>query len=250
MTTPSSAIGGFVIGLSPIGGPLVPSEQTTLQNVIPAYVYEQYADDENVQAFFTAYNTLAQQYLDWFNETPLPIYTSPAISGLLLDWVGAGLYGIPRPSLSSGHLRTIGPFNTYAYNVLPLNTRKKISSQNYLVTTDDIYKRIITWNFGKGDGNEFSVNWLKRRVMRFLTQANGVWGNIDQTYPVSVQFVANNQVNITISSANLLDPNVTSALLEGIANGVLVLPFQFTYSVVLIGAGGGFGFFQFGISSF
>ena len=42
-----------------------------LPNVIPAYVYDQYSDDENVQGFFEVLNAMAQGYLDWFNQTPL-----------------------------------------------------------------------------------------------------------------------------------------------------------------------------------
>ena len=39
--------------------------------------------------------------------------------------------------------------------------------------TDDVFKRILTWHFYKGDGKNFSVRWLKRRIWRFLQGANG-----------------------------------------------------------------------------
>ena len=71
--------------------------QAPLPAVVPAYVYVQYNDDPYVTAFFTAYNELAQGYLNWFNETPLPVWTSPSISGGLLDFIGTNLYGTARP---------------------------------------------------------------------------------------------------------------------------------------------------------
>ena len=39
-----------------------------MQDTIPAYPYQQYADDADIQAFFAAYNSLAQGYLDWYNS--------------------------------------------------------------------------------------------------------------------------------------------------------------------------------------
>jgi hypothetical protein len=64
---------------------------TPLQQTIPSYLYAQYSDDENLQAFVDAYNSLSQGYLDWFNSRPLGLYTSPNIAGPLLDWVGQGV---------------------------------------------------------------------------------------------------------------------------------------------------------------
>ncbi|HAF4711160.1 TPA: hypothetical protein G8O14_005187, partial [Salmonella enterica] len=50
----------------------------------------QYNDDPDIVAFFDAYNKLAQEYLDYFNNLNLPCWTSPAITGELLDWIAAG----------------------------------------------------------------------------------------------------------------------------------------------------------------
>lgn len=239
----SSAIGQFVIGESPIEGSL--GAPQTLQQIIPAYLYEQYADDPYLQAFVDAFNQLAQGYLDWYNETYLADYTT--LSGALLDWVGAGLYGLPRPVLTSGISRKVGPFNTAAFNSLAFNGQKTISSQSIVTTTDDVYKRCLTWNFFKGDGFYFTVPWLKRRIMRFLSGSNGTAPSIDQTYPISVVSLSPTEIILRIDPTDF-DPNAFSALQEGIAGGVLGLPFQFQFSV---NAGGsGFGFFAFGISSF
>ena len=130
-------------GLFPPSGPV------GLTKIIPSYLYQQYADDDDLQAFVGAYNTLAQQYLDWMNNINLPVYTSDTITGSLLDWVAEGLYGMERPALSSGQNRNVGPFNTYAYNTLGYNVHKIIGPTDLVDTSDDVFKRIMTWNFYK-----------------------------------------------------------------------------------------------------
>lgn len=72
-----------------------------LESIIPAYPYTQYNDDPDIVAFFDAYNKLAQGYLDYFNNLNLPCWTSPAITGELLDWIAAGIYGESRPCFKS-----------------------------------------------------------------------------------------------------------------------------------------------------
>lgn len=185
-----------------------PDGPTTLTQTIPSYLYQQYQDDDDLQAFVSAYNTMAQQYVDWFVHLNLPIYTQDPVAGPLLDWVAAGLYGILRPALPSGLSKNVGPLNTYAFNTWPLNTVRMVSSGQLYTTTDDLFRRIITWHFYKGDGKVFNIRWLKRRVQRFLTGVNGTGGETpanlpilapDQTYQVSVTFGAGNEVNINVS---------------------------------------------------
>lgn len=205
--TPRNASGSAAVGVTAaldarVVSPVVPAYQwqtpTTLQQTTPAYPYQQYQDDDNVQALFAAFNTLAQQYINAFNSLNLPVYTGDNISGALLDWVAQGLYGISRPSLPSGRTRQVGQFNTYQFNALRYDFREQIGPANYYATNDDTFKRIITWAFLKGDGKYFNIRWLKRRVMRFLFGANGVNYNVDQSYIVSVTFGVGNQVNIRI----------------------------------------------------
>ena len=171
---------------TPQSGTFPPAAPTTLTQTIPSFVYQQFADDADLQAFAQSFNLLAQIYVSWFATVPLAAYTSPAIAGALLDWVAQGVYGFTRPALASGRNRNAGPYNTTAYNTIAYNRRKVIGPSNVTVTSDDVFRRIITWNFYKGDGNVFSVRWLKRRIMRFLLGTNGSAPNIDQTYLVSV----------------------------------------------------------------
>lgn len=245
---------------APQPGDFPPAIPTTITKTIPSYLYQEYADDDDLQAFVAAYNGLAQQYVAWFATVSLGVYTSASISGSLLDWVAAGLYGMIRPSLSSGRNRDLGPLNTYGYSVLPLNARRSIGPQNVTVTTDDIFKRIMTWNFYKGDGNEFNVRWLKRRIMRFLTGPNGSAPNVDQTYLISVTFGSGSAVSIRIANGSRIilggalynrfgynamaynalrtqlvtGPNplpYQAIFKEAVESGVLQLPFQYTFSV-------------------
>lgn len=231
--------------------------------VIYSYLYQEYSDDDALQAFVASYNTMAQQYVDWFNQVQLPVYTGALVSGALLDWVAAGLYGITRPLLPVGHDTVLGPFNTAPFNTLPFNGRIDIPS-NYVATPDDAFKRILTWLFYKGDGHQFDIMWLKRRVMRFLYGVSGAddgadGPGVDQTYRISVTFGPANQVNINIASGSTAI--TSSALFNGFAfntipfngteisfvpfpvlaaagwlksaieNGVLDLPFQYTFVV-------------------
>lgn len=172
----------------------------SLASTIPSYLYVQYNDDMDLQAFVSAYNTLTQEYVDWFNQIVLPVYTSDTISGSLLDWVAEGLYGISRQILPYGASYTRGPYNANGYNYNPYNALRIIRPTSYYDTTDDIFKRIITWHFYKGDGKQFTIPWLKRRIARFLFGTNGVDPGIDQTYQVGVTVGDNRTIYITLYS--------------------------------------------------
>lgn len=177
-----------------------PDGPVTLTGTIPSYLYKEYADDENLRAFVAAFNQMAQEYVSWFANTNLAFYVGDQITGDLLDWVGAGLYGMLRPTLPFGRGSLQGPYNTYRFNSLGFNQLRIRGPLNYYATSDDAYKRILTWHLQKGDGKEFNVRWLKRRVMRFLTGENGGPGVTDQTYQVSVTFGVDGQVNINLQS--------------------------------------------------
>ena len=197
------------------GGP------TSVQNIIPSYLYTEYADDDALQAFVAGFNVYAQQFLAWMNNLNLPIYTGGIIENALLDWVATGLYGISRPVFQTGMNKTIAPYNSYAYNRNAYNRRKVTSSTTYTLATDDIYRRVITWNFYKGDGMQYNTVWLKKRISRFL----GVSPANDNTYQVSVTYSG--------SAVTILLPHlpISSILQAAVSAGVVNLPFEYTYSV-------------------
>lgn len=253
-----------MIEVTPQTGTFPPSAPTTMTQTIPSYLYKEYDDDEDLQASVFTYNNFAQAYVNWAVQTPLPVYTDPAISGPLLDWVAEGIYGFTRPSLSSGQFRSVGPYNTYAFNTLPFNKLERIGPSDVTVTTDDVFKRIMTWNFYKGDGNRFNIRWLKRRIMRFLIGENGTAPNIPNTYDISVTFGNNNLVSINIAQGtrsvtggslfnrfgfnqagipfNTLNTQfqpatnpfpLASVLQQALNSGVLQLPFQYEFLITV-----------------
>lgn len=176
---------------------------------------------------------MAQSYLDWFNNTPLAVYTNANISGDLLDWVAEGVYGLKRPTITSGSVSTLGPLNTWQLDTLMLNESSVVGSINIFTTTDDIFKRILTWHFFKGDGKEFSVIWLKRRVLRFLIGMNGVAPNIDQTYQISVIFGTYPNVTILIDVSGAILPLNAQIFQAAVQSAAVELPFQYVWTITL-----------------
>ena len=241
-----------------------------------AYVYQQYSDDDDVQAIFAAVNAMQQDYVDTFNAIQLPIYPNPVLVGPLADWAIEGIYGYARPTLYSQRQKPIGPLNTYWPNGFPaLNMIRRQPPTDVHVANDDLYKRCATWHLQKGDGQYFNIRWLKRRVWRFLIGANGTSPHIDNTDRVSVEFGDNYECTIRIvigqrtvtggAMPNRFGPNgvidnkrrgfapgpapalntifwvfesfpplqYASQLKEAVEAGILELPFQFRFNVVI-----------------
>jgi hypothetical protein len=203
----------------------------SLQKVIPAYIYTQYADDDDIQAFFGAFNAMAQPYVDFFNQISLPVYTGQFINSTLLDWVGLGLYNIARPYIPSGVVRELGPFNTYAFNVIAFGARKRSGTTTFTIATDDIYKRILTWHHYRGDGRQFTITWLKKRIARFLNGANGTDSGLTGIEFISIQVTSGDYlITITPSSMNLATAQTFQACVNA---GILELPFPYTFTVAV-----------------
>jgi hypothetical protein len=203
-----------------------PGSPTTTLNIIPAYAYVQYQDDDAVQAFFSAYNEYTQSYLNYLNNLNLPIYTRSFISGSLLDWVANGIYGFVRPVFSVAGTEGKGPLNTWPLNTIPLNTDIAGKASSFTYANDDIFKRVLTWHLYKGDGEVFNAQWLKRRVNRFLNGINGT-DPVVNPYTVSVELTGPYAATINVPASN-----PTSAIFsQAVSQGVLELPFQITWTV-------------------
>ena len=198
-----------------------------IKNTLPAYLYQQYQPDADLQAFFDAYNTFSQQNLNQLNNLNLPIYQN--LSGTFLDWVAYGIYGQQRPSIGTPtQFSPIGVYDTLPYNVAAYSQDFEIAPTGYYVVTDDIFKRILTWNFYKGDGFQFTNSWLKKRVKQFLYGTNGMPYPIDNTYQISVAY-SGNLITITIPTLTI-SPIFKSC----VQSGVLQLPFQYNYTVAIV----------------
>jgi hypothetical protein len=215
-----------------------------LTQTINAYLYEQYADDDDLQAFVDAYNQATQAYITWFSSVSLPFY--PGLSDALLDWVAKGLYDMERPAVESQGTPAVGALNTEVLNVAALNTFTAPTAATYYTLSDDVFKRIITWNFYKGDGKRFTIRWLKRRVMRFLAGADGLdpspWYSgftvgCENTTAISVS-IASGTVTVTINQATLaslitVTPQLLTLFQDIFQAGILDLPAQYTYVCTL-----------------
>ncbi|RQV56090.1 hypothetical protein [Burkholderia cenocepacia] len=191
-----------------------------LQKVIPSYLYKEYQDDPSLQAFVDSFNGLSQGYLDWFNQTPLGLYTSPFVVGPLLDWIGRGVYGIRRPVLASQTTLRLAGYNANPYDTIAYNAQFYSSSETTSIANDDIYKRVLTWHLYRGDGIQFSMQWLKNRVSRFINGANG------SDWPV-----LNDPPSITVSGTVFAITALDSAAFEALqlcyANGAIQFPFEY-----------------------
>ena len=198
-----------------------------LQPFPGAYCFQQYADDDNIQAWFTAYNQIAEQYLLWFNTLNLPIYTGGIVSGALLDWVAQGIYGMMRPSVTTGSTTGKGAMAELPMGWQPMGFFSRSSTEALQSTTDDIFRRAITWNFYKGDGFVFNVEWLKRRVLRFLNGPNGIAPAIDNTFAVSVA-MSGAAFTVTVPTGNAANVALLDALIN---SGACATPFQYSFTV-------------------
>lgn len=225
-----------------------------ITSTIPSYAYWEYQDDSDITAWFQAYNGFSQSNLDAINAYELPVYFVQ--SGALLSWAGASIYGIARPDLSSGGPRALGPIDTAPFNTLPFNAFSIVNDSKNFVADDLTYQRILQWNTFKGDGFDFTIRWLKRRVERFLRGETFP----DQTYEVSVSFTGPHSVLISIQTTNLnqvggalfagslfaqglgmaetitqssgqVPAELAQAFQAAINSGVLLLPFQYTFTV-------------------
>jgi len=208
---------------------MLSTSPTSATKTIPSYLYWQYQNDPDIAAFVTAYNQDTQSIIDWFNSVNLPIYTH--LSGNLLDWVGQGVYGYPRPIIGSSQVIDIkGQISSFPTTVLPISSAYQLVSQTSYTIPDGIYQRMLTWFFYKGDGEIFSIPWLKRRLYRFLYGNNGTDAVGPFTPTISVTFTESTTAlptcNIVITDA----PDPVGMFLEIFINsGFAGLPFRFNY---------------------
>lgn len=231
--------------------------QPTIKPLFKSYLFVEYADDDNLQSFVEAYNKIAQQYLDWFNTINLPIYTG--LTGALLDWIGQGIYNVPRPALQNNVSDYNGPLNTFAFNQggMGFNTIQLPTTKGNYVS-DDIYKRVLTWQFYKGDGQVFNHLWLKKRILRFIFGNSGrdvaissLQGiDVTKSTGLSAQdlditidttrlnlFNVNDDGSFSYGTGSSTLPNIVqlSQTLENALNsGACPLPFPFYYHVSVI----------------
>lgn len=198
-----------------------------LSDVIKSYLYAEYSDDDDLQAFIASQNEIAQGYLDWTNQTPLGVYTSSSIGGILLDWIGQGIYDIQRPVLATSSSQVIAGYAENFYANEPYTGMQYSSSGTAINASDDLYKRLLTWKLYRGDGKVFSLGWLKNRITRFIYGVNGVDVDVLDNPPSVIASGGNFHVTAPTSDA-------FSALHLLYANDALSFPFQYTMTFTAV----------------
>jgi hypothetical protein len=164
-----------------VAGPTPP-----LQNIIPSYLYQEYYDDSDLQAFAASYNAIAQGYLNFFNQTPLSVYTNPNVSGALLDWVGEGIYGISRPVFSSLTRKFRAGLGALPLGTKALAEGNLFQSGSATSATDDYYRRVLTWWLYVGNGRQFNIEVLRLKVARFIYGTNGTDVTLSQAQAIHI----------------------------------------------------------------
>ncbi len=222
---------------TPPGPPMpnpAPAWPTPLSKIIPAYPYQQYQDDPNIVAFFSAYNTIAQSYLDWFNQTPFGVYTSPHVNGQLLDWIGQGIYGIVRPVFSTLEKHYIvANIDGVPLDTIDIDGSSFFETGTAVTASDDYYKRVITWLTYLGDGRMTNANVIRKRVARFLYGVNGTDITASQAQNVSVAVVTSPSISYAITVPTTANP-ASTYFQDAFNSGTLSFPFQLSASVSIV----------------
>ena len=220
-----------------------------------AYPYVQYNDDPNTNAFFTAYNQLAAGYLQWFQQNCLGIYINK--SGALLDWIGANLYGIPRPTIGTLSTSIRGAMGTAYMGKFTMGMLSVQQSGTASQLNDDIYKRLLTAYLFLGDGKQMSIPWMRRRIARFLFGVNGSDATVEDQQQVSItrphlppvgamgsatmgigaMGLFNTDTGLTKRTYAITIPSSAAAMaMQQIFNaGISILPFQITFQFIIQG---------------
>lgn len=194
-----------------------------LTTIPQSYLYQQYKDDSDLQAFVSSYNSITQAYLDYLNSLNLPVYTM--LSGALLDWIGLGYYGYQRPTIGTV---TGSVFGAATFGQVEFGQ----GTIGMVLASDDIYQRILTWKLHRGDGMYCTIQWLKNRLKRFLIGVNGTSPVIDNTQEISVHISNSNEIFITIHYPS--NQAIALILQSCLQDGILDMPFKYTLSVSIV----------------
>lgn len=184
------------------------------------FAYDQWQGIPEVVAYFGATKHFTHEIIRELTEKSFSDYFK--FKGDMLDYIALCIYGEMRPAyLNSGDYKAFGALNSLPLNQDPLNSTKVMWDTDGEAVTDEIFRRIITWNFYKGDGRMPSIPWIKRRCKRFLT---GNWLDQGDLGNISLKF---NRNVITIKSTGF---GIWDKILgDAIESGVLKLPFGFIW---------------------
>ncbi|WP_196424728.1 hypothetical protein [Commensalibacter melissae] len=187
------------------------------------YLYLQWKEDDNLDAFVKVHNETTDKYLDEIRKLNIPNYKTK--NGKFLDYVAKNLYGISRKPLLNAQTIVEMGINIDDPNTISPNDAKILSNSFRHEITDIEFRKIIEWNVYREDGFHFTIPWLKRRLSRFLSYSSG---DMDMN---SISIVAENR-KITIRLLNDLQKSPYRELLKGVLlNKTINLPFMFEFEL-------------------
>jgi len=174
-----------------------------VETILPAYLYQQYNNDPDLLAFFTAYNNTSQQYLNNINSLNLPIYTKQ--SNQLLDLVGNGIYGIPRPYIPFGTITlTGGEYDANPYDTIPYN-EGVISVQGVPITS-------LVWSSTNGGTVTGTTATTPIGVTTGSTYLATITGVVPPAYNGTFELTQTNATTFTYSLPEPTSPGVVTTL--------------------------------------
>ncbi len=196
---------------------------------------------------------MQQGYHDWYQNTPLGIWTNPNISGPLLDWIANGIYGVSRPFVGTAStVQKSSAINRLPINTAAINSNKIVRSGTSTIVTDAVYKRLLNYLMYLGDGKQLTIPWAKRRMARFIYGVNGTDVPIEMMQQISIvpktfsvlagynSAPYNSQpyntarfVNNPSLFLNILLPNVAMSqiFIQLLQNGSAPAPIQINYTI-------------------
>jgi len=182
----------------------------------PAYVYAPIFDkDADIAAMLAIYNDEIAALITQVEELNLAYYTD--LTGDWLDYVAAGVYGFDRPKIALGlDIPAQGGFTSFGFTVHEFSYGALPITPSYSATPDAIFIKVLDWHLYRADGFQFSILWLKRRLERFCDLTDIDVSLVGQSFTIT------------------LPSTTTTTWLKWLLNaGNLVLPCQYTFSVIL-----------------
>ncbi|QCE32955.1 hypothetical protein FAI41_04725 [Acetobacteraceae bacterium] len=194
--------------------------------ILKAYVYQQYSDDSDIMALFESYNQIAQDYLKTFISHCPAIYIDDFWSAGELTYLAWFLWGQRRwYSDYASSIDLEGAIDELAIDEVAAGGSVPTPRQKLLIN-DDTFRRIMTWNLYRGDGPQFSIPWLKKRIKRWMIGVNGYAPLFGDANEVSVH-VSEKIVNISVVTS---DTTLLLSLQAALYSGALNVPVGFTFN--------------------
>lgn len=194
--------------------------------LVKSYVYQQYRDDADIIALFDAYNQIAQDYLKTFLSHSPAIYIDDVWTSGELTYLAWFLWGQRR--WYSDYASSIDLEG--AIDELPIDWISAGGSlpkpRQKLLINDDTFRRIMTWNLYRGDGAQFTIPWLKKRIKRWMIGVNGYAPLFGDANEISVN-ISNKIVNISVVTT---DTSLLLSLQAALYSGALNVPAGFTFN--------------------